>query len=73
MADVKTLHEIVTANRVYPADRIITDMPQTLIDELLPVGAVQLIPAVEEIAVVEEIKAAPAIPAATSKIAKKGE
>lgn len=40
MASVKTLHEIVTPEKVYPVDTIIHDMPKALIDEMRPIGAV---------------------------------
>lgn len=58
MADVKTIHEIVTQDRLYPADQIVTDMPQSLIDEMRPLGAVQDVVAVKEAAA--ELEAAPA-------------
>ena len=62
MASVKTIHDIVTPDRIYPAGRIVDDMPRHLVDEMRPLGAL--------VAVVAETETAPA--AAPVK-AKKGE
>ena len=63
MASVKTIHDIVTPDRVYPAGRIVDDMPRHLIDEMRPLGSV--------VDVVVETEAAPA--AVSVKATKKGE
>ena len=57
MARIRTLHEIVTQDRVYPADQIVVDMPKALIDELKPIGAIEV---VQETAPVEVVIAAKA-------------
>lgn len=33
LASVKTIHDIVTPDRIYPAGRIVDDMPRHLVDE----------------------------------------
>ena len=63
MASVKTIHDIVTPDRVYPAGQVVDDMPRHLIDEMRPLGAL--------VDVVAETEAAPA--AAPVKVTKKGE
>ena len=62
MASVKTIHDIVTPDRIYPAGRIVDDMPRHLVDEMRPLGAL--------VDVVAETEAAPA---AEPVKAKKGE
>ena len=63
MASVKTIHDIVTPDRIYPAGRIVDDMPRHIIDEMRPLGSL-----VDDVA---ETEAAPA--AAPVKATKKGE
>lgn len=63
MASVKTIHDIVTPDRIYPAGRIVDDMPRHIIDEMRPLGSL--------VDVVVETEAAPA--AAPVKASKKGE
>lgn len=63
MASVKTIHDIVTPDRIYPAGRIVDDMPRHIIDEMRPLGSL--------VDVVGETEAAPA--AAPVKATKKGE
>lgn len=48
MASVKTLHEIVTQEKLYPVDTIIHDMPKALIDEMRSVGAVVDVPSEDD-------------------------
>ena len=62
MASVKTIHDIVTPDRIYLAGRIVDDMPRHLVDEMRPLGAL--------VDVVTETEAAPA---AVPVKAKKGE
>ena len=64
MASVKTIHDIVTPERLYPAGKIVEDMPQSLIDEMRPLGSI--------VDVVPETVAAPAA-VAPVKISKKVE
>ena len=63
MASVKTIHDIVTPDRIYPAGRIVDDMPRHIIDEMRPLGSL--------VDAVAETEAAPA--AAPVKASKKGE
>ena len=63
MASVKTIHDIVTSDRIYPAGRIVDDMPRHIIDEMRPLGSL--------VDVVAETEVAPA--AAPVKATKKGE
>jgi hypothetical protein len=43
MTSVKTHHIIVSPDTVYPANTVVRDMPQTLIDEMLPLKALSVI------------------------------
>lgn len=63
MASVKTIHDIVTPDRIYPAGRIVDDMPRHIIDEMRPLGSL--------VDVVAETEAA--LAAAPVKASKKGE
>ena len=60
---VKTLHDIVTPDRLYPANGV-HDLPQSVIDDVRPLGAVEDLPV--------ETVAAPAARAVAQLKTKKG-